>query len=110
MKVIKLKTVHYVSKEGITLTMENPYVEATEDNVKKMEYFLKEGYLEIVDLNKKVLDTSSQEKASKTEIPKVETKSEEPVVEENKEPKEVEEPVEETTEETSEKKTKKSKK
>lgn len=108
MKVIKLKTVHYVSKEGITLTMENPYVEATEDNVKKMEYFLKEGYLEIIDLDKKVTDNKTQEKASKTELPEVEDKPKEPVVEESKT--EVLEETETEAEETSEKKTKKSKK
>lgn len=105
MKVIKLKTVHYVSKEGITLTMEKPYVEATEDNVKKMEYFLKEGYLEIIDLDKKhEVKEDKKEKNVVIEEPKSESK--EPVVEENKT-----EVLEETeTEETSEKKTKKSKK
>lgn len=110
MKVIRLKNVHYVSKEGITLTLEKPSIEATEENVKKLEYFIKEKYLEIVDLDKEVLDTASQEKASKIEIPTAETKSEEPVVEESKEPEVVEETVEEATEEKPEKKSKKSKK
>lgn len=109
MKVIRLKNVHYVSKEGITLTLEKPSIEATEENVKKLEYFIKEKYLEIVDLDKEILDTASQEKASKAEIPTVETKSEEPVVEENKEP-EIEEVTEEATEEKPEKKTKRTKK
>lgn len=110
MKVIRLKNVHYVSKEGITLTLENPSIEATENNVKKLEYFIRENYLEIVDLDKEVLDTTSQEKASKIEIPSAEVKSEEPVVEESKEPEVVEEATEEAVEEKPEKKTKKSKK
>lgn len=109
MKVIKLKNVHYVSKEGITLTLEKPSIEATEENVKKLEYFIKEKYLEIVDLDKEILDTASQEKASKAEIPTVETKSEESAVEENKEP-EIEEVTEEATEEKPEKKSKRTKK
>lgn len=109
MKVIRLKNVHYVSKEGITLTLEKPSIEATEENVKKLEYFIKEKYLEIVDLDKEILDTASQEKASKAEIPTVETKSEESVVEENKEP-EIEEVTEEATEEKPEKKSKRTKK
>lgn len=109
MKVIRLKNVHYVSKEGITLTLEKPSIEATEENVKKLEYFIKEKYLEIVDLDKEILDTASQEKASKAEIPTVETKSEELVVEENKEP-EIEEVIEEATEEKPEKKSKRTKK
>lgn len=109
MKVIRLKNVHYVSKEGITLTLENPSIEATEENVKKLEYFIREKYLEIVDLDKEVLNTASQEKASKVEIPTAEVKSEEPVVEEAKEPEVVEEVVEEA-EEKPEKKSKKSKK
>lgn len=109
MKVIRLKNVHYVSKEGITLTLEKPSIEATEENVKKLEYFIKEKYLEIVDLDKEILDTASQEKASKAEIPTVETKSEESVVEENKEP-EIEEVTEEVTEEKPEKKSKRIKK
>ena len=109
MKVIRLKNVHYVSKEGITLTLENPSIEATEENVKKLEYFIREKYLEIVDLDKEVLDAASQEKASKVEIPTAEVKSEEPVVEEVKEPEVVEEVAEEA-EEKPEKKSKKSKK
>ena len=109
MKVIRLKNVHYVSKEGITLTLEKPSIEATEENVKKLEYFIKEKYLEIVDLDKEILDTASQEKTSKAEIPTVETKSEESVVKENKEP-EIEEVTEEATEEKPEKKSKRTKK
>lgn len=110
MKVIRLKNVHYVSKEGITLTLEKPSIEATEENVKKLEYFIKEKYLEIVDLDKEVLDTTSQEKASKIEIPTAETKSEEHVVKEVKEPEAVEEVAEEATEEKPEKKSKRTKK
>lgn len=110
MKVIRLKNVHYVSKEGITLTLEKPSIEATEENVKKLEYFIKEKYLEIVDLDKEVLDTTSQEKASKIEISTAETKSEEHVVEEVKEPEAVEEVAEEATEEKPEKKSKRTKK
>lgn len=110
MKVIRLKNVHYVSKEGITLTLEKPSIEATEENVKKLEYFIKEKYLEIVDLDKEVLDTTSQEKASKIEIPTAETKSEEHVVEEVKESEAVEEVAEEATEEKPEKKSKRTKK
>lgn len=110
MKVIRLKNVHYVSKEGITLTLEKPSIEATEENVKKLEYFIKEKYLEIVDLDKEIFDTASQEKASKVEIPTAEVKSEEPVVEEVKESEIVEEVTEEATEEKPEKKSKKSKK
>lgn len=106
MKVIRLKTVHYVSKEGITLTLEKPSIEATEENVKKLEYFIKEGYLEIVDLDKEKIIEEKQE----MEIPKAEDKSEKPVAEAVKENiEEDEEPVEET-EEKQEKKSKKSKK
>ena len=110
MKVIRLKNVHYVSKEGITLTLENPSIEATENNVKKLEYFIRENYLEIVDLDKEVLDTTSQEKASKTETPAVEAESKEPVVEESEKTEIVEETAEEVVEEKPEKKSKKSKK
>lgn len=106
MKVIRLKTVHYVSKEGITLTLEKPSIEATEDNVKKLEYFIKEGYLEIVDLDKEKIIEEKQE----LEIPETEDKSEKPVAEAVKENiKEDEKSVEET-EEKEEKKSKKSKK
>ena len=106
MKVIRLKTVHYVSKEGITLTLEKPSIEATEENVKKLEYFIKEGYLEIVDLDKEKITEEKQE----LEIPKTEDKSEESVAEAVKESiEEDEEPVEET-EEKQKKKSKKSKK
>ena len=45
MKVIRLKNVHYVSKEGITLTLENPSIEATENNVKKLEYTSKHIFI-----------------------------------------------------------------
>lgn len=49
MQIIVLHTVHYVSHNGITLSQFNPYVEATEENIKKLNKFITAGYLRIAD-------------------------------------------------------------
>ena len=54
MKIIKLKGVHYLSYKGITLTMNQPYVEATEDNLEKLSDYLKLGFVEIKELDEDV--------------------------------------------------------
>lgn len=45
MKIIKLKGVHYLSYNGITLTLNQPYVEATEENIKKLSEYINAGFL-----------------------------------------------------------------
>lgn len=47
MKIIKLKGVHYLSYKGITLTMNQPFVEATDDAIKILSDYIKLGFLEI---------------------------------------------------------------
>lgn len=54
MKIIKLKGVHYLSYKGITLTMNQPYVEATEDNLEKLSDYLKLGFVEVKELDENV--------------------------------------------------------
>lgn len=54
MKIIKLKGVHYLSYKGITLTMNQPYVEATEENLEKLSDYLKLGFVEIKELDEDV--------------------------------------------------------
>lgn len=54
MKIIKLKGVHYLSYKGITLTMNQPYVEATEDNLEKLSDYLKLGFVEVKELDEDV--------------------------------------------------------
>lgn len=49
MKIIVLHTVHYVSHNGITLSRYNPFVEATEENIEKLNKFIQAGYLTIVE-------------------------------------------------------------
>lgn len=51
MKIIKLNNVHYLSFNGIILTMNNPYIEATEENINKLSAYIKAGYLIIKDLD-----------------------------------------------------------
>ncbi|MGL5716470.1 MAG: hypothetical protein ACRCXX_14135 [Cetobacterium sp.] len=50
MKKIRLKTIHYINWKGITLTSKNPSVDATEENLEKLNAFIKVGKLEVVDL------------------------------------------------------------
>lgn len=49
MKIIQLKSVYFISHNGITLTEDNPFIEATEDNLEKLSTLIKNGYLEVVD-------------------------------------------------------------
>lgn len=51
MKIIKLNNVHYLSFNGIILTMNNPFIEATDENVEKLSNYIKAGYLVIKDLD-----------------------------------------------------------
>ncbi|MGL4449600.1 MAG: hypothetical protein ACRCTZ_00240 [Sarcina sp.] len=50
MKKIRLKTIHYINWKGITLTSKNPSIDATEENLEKLDTFIKIGKLEVVDL------------------------------------------------------------
>lgn len=50
MKYIELYTVHFVSTNGITLTTENPRIEATEENIKKLQDCINKNYLTIVEI------------------------------------------------------------
>lgn len=47
MKIIKLRGVHYLSYKGITLTMNQPFIEATDENIEKLSEYLKLGFVEI---------------------------------------------------------------
>lgn len=47
-KYIELNTVHFVSTNGITLTRENPRIEATEENLKKLESYIDKKFLKVV--------------------------------------------------------------
>lgn len=49
-KFIELYTVHFISTNGITLTLEKPRVEATEDNLKRLEDCIKKGYLHVIEV------------------------------------------------------------
>lgn len=49
-KFIELYTVHFVSTNGITLTNDNPRIEATEENLKKLEQQIKKNYLRVVEI------------------------------------------------------------
>lgn len=49
MKKIRLKSVHYINWKGITLTSTNPSIDATEENIEKLNVFIKTGKLEIID-------------------------------------------------------------
>lgn len=47
MKIVKLKGVHYLSYKGITLTMNQPFVEATDEVLNTLSEYIKLGFLEI---------------------------------------------------------------
>lgn len=47
MKIIKLRGVHYLSFKGITLTMNQPIIEATEENLEKLAGYIKLGFVEV---------------------------------------------------------------
>lgn len=49
MKIIKLEKVHYLSFNGIILTMNNPFVEATEENLNKLKGYIDSGFLVVKD-------------------------------------------------------------
>lgn len=49
MKIIQLKSVYFISHNGITLTEDNPFIEATEDNLEKLNTLIKNGFLEVTD-------------------------------------------------------------
>lgn len=65
MKLIRLKTVYYLNWQGITLTQEKPFIEATEKNIEKLQKYIKAGYVEIV-------EKEEMEKEEIIEIPKIE--------------------------------------
>lgn len=47
MKIVKLRGVHYLSYKGITLTMNQPFVEATDEVLDTLSEYIKLGFLEI---------------------------------------------------------------
>lgn len=47
MKKIRLNKIFYFSWGGLTLTDENPSVEANEELIEKMDKFIKNGYLKV---------------------------------------------------------------
>lgn len=47
MKKIRLNKIFYFSWGGITLTSENPSVEANEELIERMDKFIKNGYLKV---------------------------------------------------------------
>lgn len=49
MKKIRLNKIFYFSWGGITLTSENPSVEASEELIEKMDKFIKNGYLKVTE-------------------------------------------------------------
>lgn len=49
MKKIRLNKIFYFSWGGITLTSENPSVEANEELIERMDKFIKNGYLKVTD-------------------------------------------------------------
>lgn len=56
MKIIKLDGVHYLSFKGITLTMNKPFVEATEENLNKLSEYIKSGFLIVKEKNEEDLE------------------------------------------------------
>lgn len=66
MKKIRLKRIHYINWCGIVLSGKNPSIEATEENIKKLEKFIKIGQLEIID--------EDEDNRKNIEIPFVEDK------------------------------------
>lgn len=47
MKIVKLRGVHYLSFKGITLTMNQPFVEATDEVLNSLSEYIKLGFLEV---------------------------------------------------------------
>lgn len=68
-KYIELETVHYVSVDGITLTLEKPRIEATDENLAKLDFYIKGGYLTIIEV-KDEKDLKVYQIPEEEEIPK----------------------------------------
>lgn len=100
MKVIKLNTIHYLFYKGILLNSDKPFVEATEENILKLQSYIEAKYVKVVEL----IDGKEVEEEPKKNKKIIEQVKED-LVEENK----LEESTEKETEETN-KKTKKTKK
>lgn len=73
MKIIKLRGVHYLSYKGITLTMNQPIIEATEENLEKLAGYIKLGFVEVKEKDEndktdeyKPTDLSREEKMFET--------------------------------------------
>lgn len=49
MKIIQLKSVYFISHNGITLTEDSPFIEATEENLKKLDTLIQNGFLEVIE-------------------------------------------------------------
>ena len=47
MKIVKLRGVHYLSFKGITFTMNQPFVEATDEVLNSLSEYIKLGFLEV---------------------------------------------------------------
>ena len=47
---IELYSVYFLSTAGITLTMENPRIEKTEETFEKLKYYIDEGYLRVIEV------------------------------------------------------------
>lgn len=100
MKVIKLNTIHYLFYKGILLNSDKPFIEATEENILKLQSYIEAKYVKVVEL----IDGKEIEEEPKKNKKIIEQVKED-LVEENK----LEESTEKETEETN-KKTKKTKK
>lgn len=61
MKIIKLNGVHYLSFKGITLTMNNPFIEATEENLNKLSDYIKNGFLVVKEKNDEDLENQFEQ-------------------------------------------------
>lgn len=49
MKKIRLNTIHYISWKGIVLSSFEPSIEATEENLEKLEPYIAQGKLIVID-------------------------------------------------------------
>lgn len=80
MKIIKLDGVHYLSFKGITLTMNKPFVEATEENLNKLSEYIKSGFLIVKEKNEEDLEEQFKPTDMSIEEALYETDSNEEVV------------------------------
>lgn len=72
MEFIELNTVHYLSTEGITLTVEKPRIPSNEEILTKLKSYLDAGYLKLV--KEEVKPVKEIKKEDKKEIKKYTSK------------------------------------